>query len=151
MSPIQKLINSLTGNESKPKAEILEVTCEACGHEFSVTTNQESDKDEPWRTDDETSSTSGDPEDGDDSDSDDDDDDYEDSMQTPKSNADKQSAIAKSLLEVTKDRNSVGAKAHEVSPAKSVEIVKNTKKIVEGTPADLLANALKKLAKESRK
>jgi uncharacterized Zn finger protein (UPF0148 family) len=144
MTPIQALIAAITGT-TKPKA--LTVSCPECDHSFEV--NQD-DKEE-LKTSPETGSTSGDDAEEDDDTDEDDDDEFEDSMTTPKSRADKVSAIAKSLLEVTKDRESVGAKAHEVSPKQSVEIVKNTKKIVENPPADLLTAALNKAAKEARR
>jgi hypothetical protein len=141
MSQISKLIAALTGEEPKPKAESLTVECPECNHSFEV---------EDWRTAEEAGQTTGD--DPEEDDEEDEDDEFEDSMKpTPESLADEQSKIAASLLKVVADRDSVGAKAHEVSPAQSVKIVQATKKIVENSPADMLAAALNKARNELRK
>jgi hypothetical protein len=72
-------------------------------------------------------------------------------MNTPKQKAAEAAELTKALLNVASDRDSVDAQPHEISPAQSVKIVQATKKIVENSPADLLAAALNKAAKEARR
>lgn len=147
MSAIHHFINRIKAAEN-PKAEIITVTCENCGHEFDVTTNQVDD--ESWRTDDETSETSGDPDDGDDDSDDDDDYEFED-MTTPQKRDAATAAIAKSILNTAKQRDFVGAKPEDIGPQRCIEIVAAKQKVENSSPADLLARALQKAAKEARK
>jgi hypothetical protein len=151
MSPIQKLLAALrAGDEAKPKASTIEVTCEQCGHTFDVEADKESDdKKEPWKTDSETGKTSGD--DPEEDEEGDDEDDFEDNSMspTPKNRADRESAIAASLLKVVADRKD--SKPSEPSVTAALKAVAAHAKNVKRSDADVLADALKKVAKESRR
>jgi hypothetical protein len=132
-SAIQKLIAALVGS---PKAESLTIQCPECSHSFEV---------EDWRTAEEAgSTTSEDDEDGDD----DDDDEFEDSM-NPKSRADRESAIAKSLLNVATDRASVNAQHNEPSVKQATEFVQKHAKQSKKTAAQMLSDAIAKARAEA--
>ena len=147
MSAIQRLLSRLT---SHPKVEIITVSCPECQAKFDVTTNKSDDDKEDWKTSPETGSTTGDDqEDGTEND-DDEDSEFEDNM-TPKSKAEKQSAIAKSLLEVTKDRDSAGSLPHQFSGKQAEEAVQHYAKQAKKTASELLTEALNQAAKEASK
>jgi hypothetical protein len=112
MNAIQHFITRLTGS---PKAETQTVECPYCQRDFSIDIEKKSDGEELWRTNPETGETS----EKDPANNGVDDDSEILNMHTPKQRADRATNLTKSILNVASDRDSVGAKPHEVSPAES--------------------------------
>jgi hypothetical protein len=140
MSPIAKLIAKLTGS---PKAASQTVQCPECQHEFEVKQDSESGD---WRTDESTTSTT-----GDNGSEEDDENEFEDKKSmNPKSRSAREAEIAQKILATAKQRDFVGAKPHEIGPQKCIEIVADKRIVENSSPADLLAKALIEASK-SRK